>query len=142
MLTGIKSKLAADVRGDLNEYHDKASLIFHSNLIRSRIYLFFLYLGDPRRLFCGCSVPRDQWEIGKRCSVRATSNWIAWRLKWKQIISRLMGLISENNSRFPQPAILHMISVEGLSLLGMLSFYVCSLNFLELESSDLKADNF
>lgn len=57
VLTGIKSKLAADVRGDLNEYHDKASLIFHSNLILSRIYLLFLYLGDPRCFFCGCSVP-------------------------------------------------------------------------------------
>lgn len=56
--------------GDLNEYHDKALLIFHSNLIRSRIYLLFLYLGDPNRFFCGCSVPGDQWEIGKRCSVR------------------------------------------------------------------------
>lgn len=64
---------------------------------------------------------------------RATSNWIAWFLKWKQIISWLMGLISRNNSRFSQLAILHVISADALPLLGMLLSCVCSLNVLEFE---------
>lgn len=58
-----------------------------------------------------------------------------------------MGLISGNNSRFPQLAILHVISAEGLPLLAMLFLFVClfvfgyvsSLNVLELESRAMQS---
>lgn len=138
MVTVGKSDLAADVRRGFEwiSRWSPANLLFQSDSQQDISFPSILRWPTLLLLWMfGSAGSVGNWkEVRRAC---ATLNWIARRLKWKQIISRLMGLIWENNSTFPQLAILHVIFAEGLQLLERSFLYVFSLNVPELESGSL-----